>query len=269
MSGLLAAALLACAILAIVAWRARRESERMRGRLERSTDALEQLQHSFRRFAPGEVVEGLIRGTPPAPEKRDVTVLFADLVGFTALSERLEPAVLVRILNGYFDRVSRAVAEHHGHVSKFIGDGVLVLFGALKPNPWQADDAVRAALAIRAVIADYNEHLATEGLPTLAVGIGIDRGPVIAGLMGTANLMEFTVIGRTVNLASRVQNATREHAVDVLVTAPVRASLDAQIALRELPPTALKGVAEPVALFAVEGRGASWVSRGRRDPLSP
>jgi len=252
MIGALVGAVVACGVLAALAWRARRESERLRSRLERSADALEQLQQSFRRFAPGEVIEGLIQGTPAAPEKREVTVLFADLVGFTALSERLEPAILVRILNGYFDRVSRAVAEHHGHVSKFIGDGVLALFGALKPNPWQADDAVRAALAIRAVVAEYNAALAADGLPTLAVGIGIDRGPVIAGLMGTTDLMEFTVIGRTVNLASRVQDATRAHGVDLLVTEPVRASLDTQTALRPLPPTTLKGVADPVPIWTVD-----------------
>lgn len=241
-------------VLGMAAWRLRREVRRLRGRLERSAEELQQLQQSFRRFAPGEVIEGLIHGTPAAPGKREVTVLFADLVGFTGLSERLEPAVLVRVLNGYFDRMSRAIGEHRGHVSKFIGDGILALFGALQPNPWQSDDAVRAALAMREALAAYNDALAADGLPPLAVGIGIDRGPVIAGLIGTADLMEFTVVGQTVNLAARVQTTTREHGVDVLVTERVRAALDGQIALRALPPAAMKGITEPVAVWAVEGR---------------
>jgi class 3 adenylate cyclase len=257
MTGTIVVALVLVAVIAASGWRAWREIIRLRGRVERSVGELQQLQQSFRRFAPGEVIEGLIQGAPPAPEKREVTVLFADLVGFTPLSERLDPAALVRVLNGYFERMSRAIADHRGHVSKFIGDGILALFGDLAPNPWQADDAVRAALAMRAALADYNATLAAEGLPALAIGIGIERGPVIAGLIGTPDLMEFTVVGRTVNLAARVQTATREHGVDILVTESVRAALDGQIGLRALPPAVMKGVAEPVAIWAVEaGRPA-------------
>jgi len=250
-------ALLAAAVAAVVAWRRHAEARRLRQRLEQSAENLQQLQQSFRRFAPGEVIEGLIKGTFVEAEKREVTVLFADLVGFTALSERLEPAVLVRVLNGYFDRMSRAISEHRGHVSKFLGDGILALFGALAPNPWDADDAVRAALAMREALARYNDELRAEGLPPLAVGIGIERGPVIAGLIGSRDLMEFTVIGTVVNLASRIQGATRTRDADILVTASVRSLLDGQISLRELPPAVLKGVSEPVPIWAVEGRAAS------------
>jgi adenylate cyclase len=221
--------------------------------LEQSAENLEQLQQSFRRFAPGEVIEGLIQGTAVEPEKREVTVLFADLVGFTALSEQLEPGVLVRVLNGYLERMSRAISEHRGHVSKFLGDGILALFGALAPNPWDADDAVRAALAMRAALERYNSELQAEGLPALAIGIGIERGSVIAGVIGTRDLMEFTVVGRTVNLASRLQSATRKTDADILVTGNVRSRLDSQVALRELAPAELKGVSEPVAIWAVEG----------------
>jgi len=254
MRALLLAALVLAGALAAAAWQAWREIRRLRSRLERSVDALQRLQQSFRRFAPSEVIEGLIEGAPPEPEKREVTVLFADLVGFTALSEQLEPAVLVRVLNGYLQRMSRAISDHRGHVSKFIGDGILALFGALAPNPWQADDAVRAALAMCDALADYNLALTAEGLPPLAVGIGIERGPVIAGLIGTADLMEFTVVGRSVNLAARVQAVTRENGAQILVTDGVRAALDEQIVLRVLPPARLKGVAAPIAIWAVEGR---------------
>ena len=83
-----------------------------------------------------------------------VTVLFADLVGSTAMSDRLEPAVLARVLNGYFQRMSDAIHEHRGHVAHFLGDGIVAYFGALQPNPWQCNDAVRAALAMRAASAN-------------------------------------------------------------------------------------------------------------------
>ena len=113
-----------------------REANNMRRRLQIATESLERLQLSFARFAPQQVVEGIIAsGLSTSAEKKLVTVLFADIVGFTSLSERMEPALLVQILNGYFTYMSRAIAEHRGHVSKFIGDGILALFGALEPNP--------------------------------------------------------------------------------------------------------------------------------------
>lgn len=251
---LLAAVSAVAVVTATTAWWTWRETQRLRERMERAAKELEQLQQSFRRFAPGEVIEALIQGIAPSPERREVTVLVADLVGFTALSERLDPAVLVRVLNGYLDRMSRTITAHRGHVSKFLGDGILALFGALAPNPWHADDAVRAALAMRESLEHYNRELEADGLPALAIGIGIERGPVIAGVIGTRELVEYTVIGRTVNVAARVQAVTREHAVDILVTDNVRAMLDGQIALRALPPAALKGVSDRVAIWAVEGR---------------
>jgi adenylate cyclase len=256
-------ALLVAALAAATAWNARREARRLRERVARASDELEQLQQSFRRFAPGEVIESLIQGVRPPPERREVTVLVADLVGFTALSERLDPSVLVQVLNGYLERMSQTLTEHRGHVSKFLGDGILALFGALRPNPWHADDAVRAALAMRASLARYNRELEAAGLPSLAIGIGIERGPVIAGVIGTRELEEYTVIGRTVNVAARVQSATREHGVDILITDNVRASLDGQVTLRALPPAPLKGVSEPVAIWAVEGSGTTEPSSTR------
>lgn len=242
------------AALGYTFWRARAEAEHLRRRLESATTSLEQLQLSFARFAPQEVVERIIAsGVSTSAEKKTVTVLFADIVGFTALSEGMEPALLVQILNGYFARMSRAIAEHRGHVSKFIGDGILALFGALEPNPWQADDAVRAALAMREALKEYNEELALAGQPALRVGIGLHRGVAVAGVIGSEELVEFTVIGSTVNLASRVEHLTRRHAADILITAAVREALDARFALQELPAAAVAGISEPVVTYAVEG----------------
>jgi len=179
-------------------------------------------------------------------------VLFADLVGFTPLTERIDPDVLVGILNGYFDRMSRAIAEHQGHILTLIGDGILALFGAVDLNPWQSNDAVHAALAMRAVLADYNDRLAAEGLPALALGVGLHRGVGVAGLVGSQDLVQFTVVGSTVNTAARVQDLTRTFGVDILVTEPVRDALDPRFTLRALAPTAVRGIAEPVRIWAVQ-----------------
>jgi len=234
--------------------RARRTVATLEGRLESASQRLEALQQAFSRFAPAAVVEDIIaEGVSARSEKKEVTVLFADLKDFTALSERLDPAQLVSILNGYFARISRVVAEHRGHLAKFIGDGVLVLFGALDANPWQANDAVHAALAMRAALADYNAALGGDGLPRLAFGVGIHRGSVVAGVLGSAELMEYGVVGRTVNVASRVESLTRVHGVDILVTDAVCEALDRRFRLRAMPASEVKGVDAPLATFAVEG----------------
>jgi adenylate cyclase len=149
--------------------------------------------------------------------------------------------------------MSRAISDHRGHVAKFIGDGLLALFGALDLNPWQANDAAHAALAMAAALDDYNRTLAAEGLPPLRFGVGIHRGSAVAGIVGSDELIEFTAIGRNVNLAARVEALTRSHQVSILVTSEVKEVLDPRFVLRELPPRVVKGFAEPVVTYAVEG----------------
>jgi class 3 adenylate cyclase len=248
-----AALVAAVVVLALYVRHARRTREALARRLEGSARELETLQAAFSRFAPGEVVDDIIaQGVSTRSEKKDVTVLFADLKGFTPLAERLDPVALVRVLNGHFVRMSRAITEHRGHVAKLIGDGMLALFGALEPNPWQTNDAAHAALAMRAALADYNSALAHEGLPALAMGIGIHRGTVVAGIMGSGELLEYGVLGSNVNLAARVERLTRAHGVDILVTDAARAALDRRFRLRAMPPLEVKGFAEAVATFALE-----------------
>jgi len=242
--------------LAIAWWRGRAKVALLREALDAKSADLEHLQVSFARFAPEEIVELVVaRGVSTRGERKEVTVLFADLVGFTALSERIEPDVLVRILNGYFERMSRAITEHRGHVSTFIGDGILALFGALQPNPWQGNDAVYAALDMREELAAYNRELEAEGLPTLSIGIGLHRGGGVAALVGSRDLMQFTVVGRIVNLAARVQDLTRKFQVDILLTRAVKDTLDRRLELRELPATQVRGIAGEVEIFAVEKLG--------------
>jgi adenylate cyclase len=253
---LLTAALALLPVLAAALYRQWRRAEALRAQLDAAASELQHLQAACSRLAPAGVVQRLVAdgaGEQPesAAERKVVTALFSDLVGYTAMSERLEPAVLARVLNGYFQRMSDAIHEHRGHVSTFLGDGILAYFGALQPNPWQCDDAVRAALAMRAAIGDYNTELAREGLPSLALGIGIHRGPGLAGLIGSRERMEYGFVGPTVNLAARVQSLTRVHGVDILVTEAIREHLDPRFSLAPMPAETVKGIAEPVVTYAV------------------
>jgi adenylate cyclase len=247
------ASLVVLAALAARAWHVRQRTAVLERRLVQASRELEALQQSFARFAPHEVVEDIIaQGVSTRSETKEVTVLFADLKGFTSIAERLEPARLVTLLNGYFEAMGQAIASHRGHLAKFIGDGLLALFGALEPNPWQTNDALHAALAMRSALTAYNARLRAEGLPPLAAGIGIHRGPVVAGVLGNAALMEYGVIGRTVNLAARVEDLTRVHDTDILVTESVRAHCDRRFRLRPLPPVEARGLPAPLVTFAVE-----------------
>jgi adenylate cyclase len=237
------------------AWRRRAgEAARLAGALEEATRDLQRLQTSFSRFAPQEIVERIASsGVATGGERKEVTALFADLVEYTALAERLEPSLLVRILNGYFERMSRAITHHRGYVSTFVGDGLLALFGAFEPNPWQSDDAVAAALEMRRELVVYNGELARDGLPALAFGVGLHRGVGVAGLVGSRDLMQYALVGGTINVAARVQTLTREHDIDILLTEQVRARLAPRFTLRPLPPAQLKGLAHPVSTYALEG----------------
>jgi adenylate cyclase len=245
---------LASMALAGLLWRERVLARRLRLRLESAAAELQSLQMSFGRFAPAPVIERVIaHGVDSRGEKKEVTVLFADLVGFTPLAESVEPTVLVRILNGYFERMSRAIVDNRGHVSTFIGDGILALFGALEPNPWQANDAARAALAMQRELAEYGEELSAAHLPRLRIGIGLHRGSGVVGLVGSRELVQFAFVGRVVNVAARVQALTREAGTPLLVTEEVRTALDPRFRLRELPPAHVKGVERPLVIFALEG----------------
>lgn len=157
------------------------------------------------------------------------------------------------MLNGHFQCVSDAIAEHHGYVSTFLGDGILAYFGALEPNPWQCDDAARAALAMREVVRRYNDELGSERLPRLAIGVGLHRGAGLAGMIGSRERREYAFVGRTVNLAARVQTLTREHGIDILSTDDVREHLEPRFVLREMPAAEVKGCKHKVRTYALVG----------------
>ena len=249
------AALVLTAIVAAALYRQWRMTQVLRAQLEAAAADLQHLQQACARLAPAGVVQRLITesaATTAAAERKIATALFVDIVGFSAISERLEPAVLVRVVNGYYQRMSDAIDEHRGQVGSYIGDGIVAYFGALQPNPWQCGDAVRTALAMREAIRAYNVELEREGLPPLAIGIGIHRGVGLAGLVGSRERQEFSFLGSAVNLAARVQALTRVHQVDILVTEALRAELDQSIVLEPMQAERVKGFAEPIVTYVVK-----------------
>lgn len=171
-------------------------------------------------------------------------MMFVDVRGFTALAEALSPAAVVAILNRLFETIVPLVHAHGGHVDKYAGDGLLAVFGAPRRQPDHAERALTAALAIP-------EAVRTEFGDTLSVGVGLNSGPVIAGNVGGAGRLEFSVIGDAVNVAARVESATRQTGDTVLLTQHTRELLGASpVTLVERPGIQLKGKTAAVRLFA-------------------
>ncbi len=276
---LLATVLLPGLAVAVYAWMQRAQRRQLERLLNAADAKLEQLQRQFERFVPPDVVERLTDvGDGLKPARRHVTILFADLRGFTALCDRLDPAVTVSVLNGYFGHMIETITQHHGHVTELVGDGLLALFGALHPNPWQARDAVMAALAMRSVLARYNQTLLARQLPELRFGIGIHSGEVIAAVIGTGALSKFSVTGDPINVASRVEGLTSAMQVDLLITEVIRDKLGDDFDLAPMPSTLVKGKAEPIRTWTVRANAGtvggdqpnSAASAGERGPrLAP
>ncbi len=204
-----------------------------------------------------EVAAQLLReGSALGGEEREVTVLFADLRGFTPLAERLPPRELVTLLNRYLDRMSRAIEAEGGVIDKFIGDEIMALFGAPVAAADSADRALRAALAMRAALAAFNRELAAEGRPTLAFGIGINTARVVAGNIGSHRRLNYSVIGDGVNTAARLQTLTRQPGfeTDILLSEATLQSARGRYTVRDLGAAQVKGRSETVRVLALEAQ---------------
>jgi adenylate cyclase len=230
-----------------------------------------------------EVAAQLLRdGAALGGEERAVTILFADLRGFTTLSEKLAPRDLLALLNRYLDRMSGAIEAHGGVIDKFIGDAIMALFGAPVTQGDPADRALAAALAMERALADLNREFESEGRPPLAIGIGVNTARVVAGNIGSHRRLNYSVIGDGVNVAARLQSLTRtaEYRTNIITSAATLAALRRQsgtgilpvvpataapvpnhgqdaratFSIRPLGNVQVKGRTEPVEIFGVEKR---------------
>jgi adenylate cyclase len=195
--------------------------------------------------------EVLSRRIPLNGEVRDVSVLFADLRNFTPLVERTTPQQVVRIINRYFEEMETAIRAHGGFVLQFIGDEIEAVFGAPLPLDDHATKAMIAAVDMNHGLKSVNHILADEGHPLLQHGIGIHTGTVVAANIGSASRLSYAMVGDTVNLASRLQDANKQHGTSIIVSAETHRRLSKEFPLRHLPLTALKGKSESMALYGL------------------
>ena len=208
----------------------------------------------FSRYVSKDVYEQLLEdpgGARLGGQRRRMTVLFSDIRGFTTVSEKGEPEAIVAQLNEYFSRMVPIVFAHKGTIDKFVGDMIMALFGAPLDDPDHADHAVKTALAMSAGLAQLNREWTAAGRPALDIGIGINTGDMVAGNLGSEDIMSYTVIGDQVNLGARLESLTKEFHTRVIISDATRAALKGRYDIGALGEVVVKGKTVPVKIFSV------------------
>ncbi len=214
----------------------------------------DKLKTTFGKYMTEAVMDHLMAGKVQlGGESLTATILFSDIRSFTSISEKMDAKALVSLLNEYFTEMVDVVIHEDGVVDKYIGDAIMAVFGAPVTKPDDALHAVRAAIGMRKALAALNEKLAQRGSPAIKTGIGIHTGEVVAGNIGSEKRMEYTVIGDAVNLASRLESATKELGVAVLISDDTYQLVKDHIEARAVKEITVKGREQPVMTYEVTG----------------
>ncbi len=214
------------------------------------------IKDTFGRYLSKKVVDEILEspeGRKIGGRRQTVTILMSDLRGFTGLSETRDPEEMVLLLNRYFDRMSRVIYEYDGMIDEFIGDAILVVFGAPEKKVDDPERAVACALAMQNALQELNDEIQREGYPPLEMGIGINTGPVIVGNIGSELRLKYGIVGATVNLASRIEsNSTGGQVLIGLSTHALVKDL-----VEVLPPMTvmMKGLKRPLVSYPVTAIG--------------
>ncbi len=193
-------------------------------------------------------------------QPQSAAILFADLRGFTSLAETMPADHVADFLNDYRRRISRPIVEHHGTIDKFIGDGVMAIFGVPEPRADDARNAVLGGLAVVTAIEKWSAERIAGGLPPLQIGVGIHYGDVIAGPLGDEQRLEYTAIGDTVNTAARIERLTAALGESLLISGDVLASasdLERDLAWVPLSAHFLRGRSQPVQIYRPDWTASS------------
>jgi adenylate cyclase len=208
----------------------------------------------FGRYVSKDVFEQLLAHPDRAElggKRRDMTVLFSDIRGFTTVTEQGQPEALVAQLNEYFSRMVAIVFRNRGTVDKFVGDMVMALYGAPLDDPDHADHAVATAVDMVRELGELNREWTARGLIPLDIGIGVNSGDMIAGNIGSLAIMSYTVIGDNVNLGARLESLNKDYGTRIIISDATRARLTRDYDIRSLGDVVVKGKTRPVAIFQI------------------
>jgi adenylate cyclase len=209
----------------------------------------------FGRYVSRDVYSQLMANPDQAElggKRREMTVLFSDIRGFTTVTERGDPEELVRQLNEYFSRMVEIVFRHKGTVDKFVGDMVMALFSAPLDDAEHANHAVQAAVDMVKELGELNRAWAAKGMTQLDIGIGVNSGDMIAGNIGSSSIMSYTVIGDNVNLGARLESLNKDYKTRIIISEATRARLTGDFQTRPLGDVIVKGKSKAVQIFEVQ-----------------
>lgn len=214
----------------------------------------EHLKSALERYVSKQIAEMIISNDDNGnfrfvPERREVTLIFADVRGFTTLSENMSPEDMVEILNRYFTRMINIIFKHGGTLDKFMGDSIMALFGAPASTGDDAYNAIMAAVDMLKDLVQFNQEQEKLGKPPLRVGIGINTGHVVVGNIGSDQRMEYSAIGDNVNLASRLQGSAAGG--QILISKATYDKVSDRIKGKKLDPIMVKGKSKPIEIYEV------------------
>ncbi|MDR4479332.1 MAG: adenylate/guanylate cyclase domain-containing protein [Nitrospira sp.] len=216
------------------------------------------MRAAFDKYMSTEVVEEIMRNPEAIKlggEKKEITIFFSDIAGFTTISEKMSPEDLVALLNRYLSAMTTIIkTTHRGNVNKYLGDGIMALFGAPLDDPKHASLACYAALDCQVELARLREIWKQEGLPVIGARIGLNSGPCIVGNMGSDERMEYTVTGDSVNLASRLEGANKFYDTLILIGQRTAELAKNDVEVREIDLLRVKGKQEPVVVYELLAR---------------
>ncbi len=214
----------------------------------------ERLKESFGRFTNSQIAEKAMRGELQlGGENRFVTIFFTDIRNFTEYSEKLQPDEVVTFLNDFLEILVECITRTGGCVDKFIGDAIMAVWGAPNGSASSKDDALAAvssAFLMRSALIEYNKKRVEKGLSPIHTGCGINSGDVVAGQVGSHERMEYTVIGDTVNLASRIESINKQLSTDILITENTYKLVKEYLVAEKMPSFKVKGKKKAVKLYA-------------------
>jgi len=219
-----------------------------------------QLARLFGTYVPRELVQEMLKQPgrySMQAASRDLTVMFCDMRGFTALSERMEPLALQALLNSVFNRLTETIRAHRGTIDKYMGDCVMAFWGAPVAEPAHARLAVEAALALVDTVQRLNTEHRARGLPEIDVGIGLNTGSMCVGDMGSDIRRSYTVVGDAVNLGARLEGLSKRYGVAIVASDSTRRQAGDGFGWRELDRVRVQGKQQAVAIFSPQGARAS------------
>jgi len=214
------------------------------------------IRKTFGRYLSDEIVANLLEnpdGLQLGGERRTITILTSDLRGFTSLSERTDPEQVLKILNFYLSHMADVITRYQGTIDEFMGDGILVLFGAPTSRPDDAERAIATAVAMQLELIEVNKTIESWGLPPLEMGVGVNTGEVIVGNIGSEKRSKYGVVGSQVNLTYRIESYTLGG--QILISASTLGQVGDIVQVVEQREIKPKGVQEPITIYEIGGIG--------------